>query len=396
MSPIIETHLIQSLQPNNLNRDDTGAPKSTIFGGVPRRRVSSQALKRAQREYIRERNLLDVGDLGVRTKRLVEEIANRLRAQDKPEELIPGVARAAVQALGFGVEATGKTKYLVFVSAAEIERAAAQAADHFDELARAASGMTSEEDTKEGKSNSGARKKEKLKDQMKQVVDKATLDAFASILGSGKAVDVALFGRMLADLPERNVEAASQVAHAISTHAVDEEWDYYTAIDDLKPDDTSGADMIGSIGYSACCLYRYQAVHSERLVENLDGNADLARRAIGALLEAIVHALPGGKQTTLASPNPPSTVLAVVRDYGGESLANAFLNPVRADDSGVGLEERSLERLADYWARLRRMYGDDGISAVTVASLYPERLEALAEHQTASVSELIERTVAQL
>lgn len=377
MSPIIETHLIQSLQPNNLNRDDTGTPKSTIFGGVPRRRVSSQALKRAQREYIREHSLLDLSERGVRTKRLVDEIAARLRAQNKPEGRIPDVARAAVLALGFGVEATGKTEYLVFVSAAEIERAAEQAAVHFDELARSAEEM-------------------KSKDDAKKQLDQATRQAFDSILGSGKAVDVALFGRMLADLPECNVEAASQVAHAISTHAVDEEWDYFTAVDDLKPDDTSGADMIGSIGYSACCLYRYQAVDSERLVKNLNRDVDLARRAIGALIEAIVHALPGGKQTTLASPNPPSTVLAVVRDHGGESLANAFLNPIRGDDSGLGLEERSLQRLADYWARLRRMYGNDGISAVTVATLHPEQLGPLAGHQTESVSELIDWTLARL
>jgi CRISPR system Cascade subunit CasC len=376
VTPIIETHLIQSLQPNNLNRDDTGTPKSTIFGGVPRRRVSSQALKRAQREYIRTRNLLDPGELACRTKRLVEEIARRLPADDRSEELIHEVARAAVLALGLGVEKTGKTQYLLFMSLGEIERAAEQAAIHFDELAKSAGKL-------------------KSKDDAKKHLASDIRESFGSILGSKKAVDIALFGRMLADLPEHNIEAASHVAHAISTHAVDEEWDYYTAVDDLKPEDTSGADMIGSIGYSACCLYRYQAANTKRLTANLDGDAELASHALVALLDAIVNARPSGKQTTLASPNPPSAVLAVVREHGNESLANAFLNPVRAGD-GVGLEELSLERLVDYWGRLRRMYGDGGIQSVTIATLYPERLGALADHEAQSVDQLVAQTVAQL
>jgi CRISPR system Cascade subunit CasC len=156
--------------------------------------------------------------------------------------------------------------------------------------------------------------------------------------------------------------------------------------------------MIGSIGYSSCCLYRYQAVDASRLASNLDGNTELATRSVAALLQAIVHALPSGKQTTLASPNPPSTVLTVVRKHGGESLANAFLNPVRASDLTDGLEQLSLDRLTDYWSRLRRMYGEDGIVSVKIATLYPERLDdkPLAEHQIPTLSGLIQYTVASI
>ena len=377
MSPIIEAHLIQSLQPNNLNRDDTGAPKSAVFGGWPRRRVSSQSLKRAQREYMRDRNLLDPSDLGVRTKRLIENVTGKLVAKGRPEEAAESVAKVAALALGFGVEdKTNKTEYLVFTSDTQIEQVTTAADEVFDQLAQAADKVKKKADVK------------KLPDEVKE--------KFEGILDSSNAVDIALFGRMLADIPESNVEAACHVAHALSTHAVDEEWDYFTAVDDLKPDDTSGADMIGSIGFSSCCLYRYQAVDVNRLTNNLLGDDERSRDAVAALLQSIVHALPGGKQTTLASPNPPSTVMLVVRAHGGESLANAFLKPVRADDHGDGLEEVSLQRLVDYWLRLRRMYGTDGIDGVQIATLYPQHLGDLAEQEAPSVADLIEKTTTQL
>ena len=94
----------------------------------------------------------------------------------------------------------------------------------------------------------------------------------------GKAIDLALFGRMLADLPEKNTDAACQVAHAISTHAVEREFDFYTAIDDLKPDDTSGADMMGTVEFNSACLYRYAVINWDKLVENLQEDGILAKK----------------------------------------------------------------------------------------------------------------------
>jgi CRISPR system Cascade subunit CasC len=378
MSPIVEMHVIQSLQPNNLNRDDTGSPKSTVFGGVTRRRVSSQSFKRAQRVYIREHDLIGGADLGVRTKRLVDDVAARLVSLGKNEEDAEAVARVALLASGFGVDkGTRKSKYLVFASGVEIELLAQEASDRFDVLVSVAADV----DTKDAA-------KKKLPAEIR--------DAFEGIFRAGKAVDVALFGRMLADLPEGNVEAASSVAHALSTHAVDEEWDYFTAVDDLKPEDTAGADMIGSVGYSSCCLYRYQSVDVARLTANLDGDAELGRRSMRALLEAVVHALPTGKQTTFASPNPPSTVMAVVRISGGESLANAFLKPVRGSESSASLEELSLTGMADYWSRVRTMYGEADIARVRVATLFPESAGQLKGNVVPSLADLIEGTVGDL
>src|SRR5690606_30773078 len=158
-------------------------------------------------------------------------------------------------------------------------------------------------------------------------------------LDGGRAVDLALFGRMLADLPDRNVDAACQVAHAISTHRVSAEFDYYTAVDDLKPDDTSGADMIGTVEFNSACYYRYANIDLRQLVKNLKGeaeevDAELAEAAVRAFLIASRDAIPTGKQNSFAARNAPSFFLAVVRDRGAWSLANAFVAPVNGQQEG--------------------------------------------------------------
>ena len=133
---------------------------------------------------------------------------------------------------------------------------------------------------------------------------------------------------MLADAPVHNVEAACQVAHAISTHRVSPDFDYYTAVDDLRPEETQGADMIGTVAFNAACYYRYTALDVEQLTDNLDGDSTLAKSAAGGFIDAFVRAVPSGKQATFAAHSPPSVVLGVARDHDCWSLANAFLKPV--------------------------------------------------------------------
>ena len=151
-----------------------------------------------------------------------------------------------------------------------------------------------------------------------------------SIFNGGKAVDLALFGRMLADMPEKNQNAACQVAHALSTHSVEREFDYYTAVDDLKPEDSTGADMMGTVEFNSACFYRYAVVDWEKLVENLQDDEQLAKKGLRAFLEGFVVAEPTGKQNTFAAHNPPEFVAVSVRENAApRNLANAFETAVR-------------------------------------------------------------------
>ncbi len=192
--------------------------------------------------------------------------------------------------------------------------------------------------------------------------------AVEQILDGGKAADLALFGRMLADLPEKNVDAAAQVAHALSTNRVSPEFDYFTAVDDLNPKEETGAGMIGTVEFNSACFYRYSNVDLGQLISNLKGDADLARRTLEAFIRATVMAVPSGKQNSMAAHNPPSFVMAVLRQAGMWSLANAFLDPVRPAGDG-DLMCKSIQRLDRHWGELTRMYGTRGIVGASFAVL---------------------------
>nr|WP_240030536.1 type I-E CRISPR-associated protein Cas7/Cse4/CasC [Thermus scotoductus] len=84
-------------------------------------------------------------------------------------------------------------------------------------------------------------------------------------------MDLALFGRMLADRPELGVDAAAQVAHALSTHKVDREFDFYTAVDDLNPKEETGAGMMGDVEFYSATLYRYALVDLEKFPKTCKG-----------------------------------------------------------------------------------------------------------------------------
>lgn len=186
--------------------------------------------------------------------------------------------------------------------------------------------------------------------------------ALRKALDGGKAIDLALFGRMLADMPEKNQHAACQVAHAISTHSVEREFDYYTALDELKPDETPGADMIGTVEFNSACYYRYAVVDWEKLVgdastgTNLHGDAELALRALRLFLEGFVLAEPTGKQNSFAAHNPPEFVaVTVCHDAAPRNLANAFETAVRAK-TGESLTRKSAEEMAKKGAALEKAY----------------------------------------
>jgi CRISPR system Cascade subunit CasC len=354
----VELHMIQNFAPANLNRDDTNNPKDCEFGGVRRARVSSQCIKRAIRlsPVFAETTGVEVGQ---RTKYLVNLLKDRLVEAGKSEEGAVAVLTDFVPDYASKLDGKSdgnKTAVLIYIGQAEIDALVQALLDNWKDL-----------------SDDAARKK-LVKDLVK------------AHKGQTSAPDIALFGRMLAEQPELGLEAACQVAHAISTHRVTMEMDFYTAVDDLNPDDTAGAGMMGFTGFDSACFYRYACIDWEQLVANLNGDADLARHTVEGFLRAAVEAVPSGKQNAFAANNPPSLVLAAVRDGSfAWSLANAFEKPVYARGDS-GLVGPSVEALDAYWGRLTEAYGTDSVHKVAALALDPDLpLEALGEARVADI-----------
>lgn len=353
---ILELHVLQNIAPANLNRDDTGSPKDAIFGGYRRARVSSQAWKRAIRNSFDQDCLLPKDQLAIRTKRAVDGIATRLvdMKKDHSLETATRIAVSLLEGLGLKTDPdkAGEelTQYLLYLGTAELDHLAELADEHWEQLAAAV------EKTK----GATGRSKKDAKADVPEEVKKATL----AILDGGKAADLALFGRMLADLPGKNIDGAAQVAHVISTHAVEFEFDFYTAVDDLNTEEETGAGMMGTVEYNSATFYRYTNVDISQLSKNLNGDQDLIDSTIRAYAEAFLTALPTGKQNSFAAQNPPSFAVAIVRDKGRWSLANAFVEPVATRKGD--LVAMSIASLTDYWGRLSGMYGAEGIHATPV------------------------------
>ena len=346
---IIELHLLQAFPVSNLNRDDLGQPKTASMGGHTRARISSQCLKRSARTLFTDYGL-DKSEVGIRTKRLLDSTERVLTDAGREPELARAVTTTALEQLGFGVdEAKGLTQYLLFVSNDTVEHLAQYCQSNWEALAATAAAKTG------GK-------------QAKVKPDKAGLAEVKRILDASRAADIAMFGRMIADNKDLNVDAASQVAHAVSTHTVATEFDFYTAVDDLKPQDESGADMIGTIDFNSACYYRYANLDLDRLDKNLQHDGDLVRRATKAWLHAFINAVPSGKQNSMAARTMPETLLGVTRDRGAWNLANAFQKPVTDND----VMEASTQRLFDHFARLRTFYGTDDLRSATAATVSGE------------------------
>lgn len=338
MSLFVEFHLIQNFAPSNLNRDDTGAPKDALFGGHRRARVSSQCFKRAIRLNAADAATIPAEKQGVRTKKLKQLLETRLAKIGRTDA--SARIEAALAGAGLKLKEDGKTEYLLFLGQGEIEAFAQLVDKHWDELA-----TTPAPDAKKSKREAKASLPPELVREAK------------ALLNGQKAVDVAMFGRMLADMPDVNQDAACQVAHALSTHRVEREFDYFTAVDDKGDAGETGAGMIGQIEFNSATFYRYAVIDAAKLVENLQKDTELALTGIKAFTQAMARAIPTGKQNTFAAHNPPSFVGVVLRHASPFNLANAFEKPVwpRADKELTAL---SVAALADHDAKVAGFYGD--------------------------------------
>lgn len=356
----IELHLLQNFAPSNLNRDDTGSPKECEFGGYRRARISSQCFKRAIR--MRFPALLGEDELATRSKLVVtQKVVPALVERGRDAEQARAVIESALGAVKLKLDDDGRTQYLLFLSASEIAALADACDRNFDALLEAA-----------GKGGSNKRSKKEARAEVPAEVR----GAVERILDGGKAADLALFGRMLADLPEKNIDAAAQVAHALSTNRVSPEFDYFTAVDDLNPKEETGAGMIGTVEFNSACFYRYSNVDLAQLAANLKGDTELARRTLDSFVRSTVEAVPSGKQNSMAAHNPPSFVMAVARETGLWSLANGFLDPVRPAEDG-DLMRKSIERLDQHWGALTKMYGAKAIVCARFTALEDGELKHL-------------------
>jgi CRISPR system Cascade subunit CasC len=345
---ILELHLIQNFAPSNLNRSDTGSPKDCTFGGFRRARISSQCFKRAMREHFRS-NFSAQENIAERSTRLVEAICKHLIAKGKEETEAKRIVETALSGVGLKMSTkdAAKTQYLLFLGREEIKAVADVCLQNYDALLAVAPQAVAE----------GTTAKE-AKKAAKGAVPPEISKALQKVLDGGKASDLALFGRMLADLPDKNRDASCQVAHAISTHKVGMEFDFFTAVDDLKPEETSGSDHLGTVEFNSACFYRYLNVDVDELRKNLQGDEDLTKATVQAFIKSAIEAIPTGKQNSFATHEKPNFVLAVVRDAGMCSLANAFVQPAKASER-KDLVSASVEALENHWQKIATGYGDD-------------------------------------
>ena len=327
MTHYVQLHFLTVYPPSNPNRDDMGRPKTANYGGVQRLRLSSQSLKRAARISPAMSESL-MGNLGQRTQRLGDEVLSHLLVKGAEETKAREIAEQVTKVFGAFDDAAAKndpshvrTRQLAFISPDE-RSAAIKIAE------KALSGESLQNDAK----NLG---KEILR----------TADG---------AVDLAMFGRMLADAPEFNREAAVQVSHAITTHRAETEDDFYTAVDDLKkPAEDSGAGFIGEAGFGSGVYYLYVCVDTDRLIENLAGDRELAQKALEAVTEAFATASPSGKRNSFSHHTRASYIKAESGDQQPRSLAAAFLKPVNGDD----LLAASIQELRKTAEKIDRAYG---------------------------------------
>lgn len=360
---IIELHYLQNFAPSNLNRDDTGAPKDCDFGGHRRARISSQCFKRAIRAAFVDYRLL--GDdtqsqVATRTKRLVHEVVARLVAQGKPEDAATLAVVFLLSAVKLKVGDDYETQYLLYIPRRTLDTFAGIVAEHWDAVLSAAapSGAAATATPTDKKKEKSAKKAGAVAALSKEITS-----AVAELLQHDtKVPDLALFGRMIADSPDWNVDAACQVAHAISTNRVNMEFDFYTAVDDLRPKAEAGAGMMGTIAFQSACFYRYACLDVNALGRNLgDADGTVLRTTVEAFLRASALAIPTGKQNSMAAHNRPSYLLAAVRRAGAPlSLANAFVKPVRAG-AEASLVESSVAALEGYLEESSKLWGDRGV-----------------------------------
>lgn len=305
----LDIYAIQTLPPSNINRDDTGSPKTAQYGGVRRSRVSSQSWKKAMRNFFNING--EKSDVGIRTKEIVQYVADKIIEIDHSIDVEAALKKSDDIINKAGVKTKDfKAKALFFLSDTQARQLAQAAIDN--------------------------------------ISDKKQLQ---KLIKSGPAVDIALFGRMVADDPSLNEDASSQVAHAISTHAVQTEFDFFTAVDDLSPEDNAGAGMLGTVEYNSSTLYRYANVAIHELLVQL-GEKKSVVNSLKLFVKAFANSMPTGKVNTFANQTLPQALVLSLRTDCPVNLVSAFEEPVKSSD---GYVSKSIDKLAKEFTKVEKM-----------------------------------------
>lgn len=382
----LELHIIQSVPVACLNRDDLNSPKTAIFGGVQRARVSSQSWKRAIREMA-EKELNHSGQFkGQRSRLFVEKISVELKRLGEADETANALSLCAGHYLAkLDPKHEGKVKTLVFLSPLEYVIFAkllysledgekgklvdAIAAVDKEKLANDEDGdeeVNAEEPVKKTKGEKKLSAKQFTKivsKNLKSPVDKAFKRENMKTESLPKdAADIALFGRMVANDHSLTVEAASMFSHALSTHKVDNEIDFFAAVDDLQPQEESGAGMTGTLEFNSATYYRFAALNLEMLAdeEHLGSMTRKEREnVVRTFVEATITAIPSARKYTMNANTLPVCVLGIVREKGHPvQLVNAFENPVRPSQ---GYSAKSVELLHSEYEKLANIWGIEAV-----------------------------------
>lgn len=293
----LDIHAIQTVPPANINRDDTGSPKTAQYGGVTRARVSSQSWKRAIRKYFNENG--DVENVGIRSLEIVKYVANKIIEKDDSISIEDAMVMADKTINDAKISTKEqKAKALFFLSDKQAEKLAQASID--------------------------------------KVTDKKELEV---ILNDDISIDIALFGRMVADNTILNEDASSQVAHAISTHAIQSEFDFFTAVDDLAPEDNAGAGMLGTVEYNSSTLYRYANIALHDFYRQLEDKEETVN-ATKLFVKSFVESMPTGKINTFANQTLPQAVVVSLRIDRPLNMVSAFEEPIKSDN---GYVDKSIE-----------------------------------------------------
>ncbi|HEC37248.1 hypothetical protein LCGC14_0885040 [marine sediment metagenome] len=329
---LVEIHIIQNHAPSNLNRDDTGSPKSCIFGGVRRARISSQCIKRSIRFSPMFKKAIENMGESYRT-RLLPELIKKSLIEDGVSEEIAHVTAKKISELGAKKKRSDEkliTKQIMFFSSGELEA-----------LTKLFKKQIEDAENPE---------------DAEKILSKFDFEKEMAKLGLQTITpDIALFGRMVTSEAFPDIEASIQVAHALSTNKIEHEFDYFTAVDDLisvsESIDPQGAAMIGDIEFNSACYYKYFSLDFDELIANMNVSGvkkdDLANIVV-AFLSAVVYTTPSGKQNTFAAHQLPDGILIEIRDEKiPVSYTNAFIKPI-VPIGGKDLIETSLEKFSGY------------------------------------------------
>lgn len=386
----LELHILQNFVPSNLNRDDSGNPKDCEFGGFRRARVSSQCLKRRIRQTnaFKSRFANDEKHKSYRTLRANEILTGKLSAKyDLPQDQAQIIGEALLSVV-LGKFDKNESKVLFYTCDSELEKIA----ETINILSTEKDNYIGDLKDNVGAANDGNEKTaKKAQDKIDAIASKIIAQYMKTSGSVTEAADIALFGRMLASAPTMNIDAACQVAHAVSTNKITMDFDYFTALDDLKLEaDEQGAGHINATAFNSSCFYRYSCIDSKILLDNLSQDAELTKLSILAFVEGAIEAIPTGKINTFGNNNPPQFVLCTVtEDSSPASLANAFEKPVspKADKS---LTEMSVEKLDSYFDDMNKAYGRN-YSLQTCFGIGELPLKSLANNRTESIDGFIEQ-----